>query len=226
MIGKDEINMERNKLKKILIYALFFGGIWGIAEATLGYLLNLSTIGLSGCIMFPIGFCILQKAYKESGDISVIFYSSFIAGSIKLVNLFMPISHPVKVINPAFAIVLEGLSVMALVAWSVKKDKEIGFTSALFAGLSWRTIYFIDAVILYYINIPSRMIQKGPKEYLLNFLIINSVVNALIIMLMARAEKHGKTIKIPQSMIQPVTAIGSFVLAVGAQLLITYMKMK
>lgn len=214
----------KSRAKSTLIYALFFGGIWGIAEATLGYLLNLSTIGISGCIMFPIGYVILRKAYKQSNNVSVIFYSSLIAGTIKLVNLFMPISHPVKVINPAFAIVLEGLSVMALVSWSVKKNRDIGFTSALITGLSWRFIYFIDAVILYNINIPARMIEKGPKEYILNFLIINNLINAVIIMLAARAEKNGKTINIRASFIKPATAICSFVLAVCVQILITYVK--
>ncbi|GKX28278.1 hypothetical protein SH1V18_07580 [Vallitalea longa] len=214
----------KSRAKSTLIYALFFGGIWGIAEATLGYLLNLSTIGISGCIMFPIGYVILRKAYKQSNNVSVIFYSSLIAGTIKLVNLFMPISHPVKVINPAFAIVLEGLSVMALVSWSVKKNREIGFTSALITGFSWRIIYFIDAVILYNINIPARMIEKGPKEYILNFLIINNLINAVIIMLVVRAEKNGKTINIKGSFIKPVTAVCSFVLAVCVQILMTYIK--
>lgn len=214
----------KGRLKSTLIYALFFGGIWGITEATLGYLLNLSTIGISGCIMFPIGYCILRKAYKKSNNLSVIFYSSLIAGIIKLVNLFMPISHPVKVINPAFAIVLEGLSVMALVAWSVKKNKEIGFSSALLAGFSWRIIYFLDAVILFNIGIPSRMISKGPQEYLLKFLLINNLVNAFIIMLIAKAEKRGKILNVSERAVRPVAAVCSLVLAVGVQLLMTYIK--
>ncbi|WP_069998529.1 hypothetical protein [Cellulosilyticum sp. I15G10I2] len=209
----------KNNVKGLLMSILFWGGIWGFAEATLGYLLNLSPLGLSGSIMFPIGFYILQKAYKESNHLSVIFYSGLVAGSIKLINLFLPLSHPVKVINPAFAIVLEGLSVMALVAWSVKKNKEISFTGALLAGFSWRFIYFIDAVILYFIGIPSRMIEKGPNEYLWNFLILNSVVNAVIITAMVKAEKSGKTIKLPMLKIQPVTAVCSLLIAIGTQLL-------
>ncbi|MDF2614461.1 MAG: hypothetical protein K0S71_2247 [Clostridia bacterium] len=203
---------------KLLINVLFWGGLWGFAEATLGYLLNLSPLGISGSIMFPIGFYILQKAFKESNHLSVIFYSGLVAGAIKLINLFLPFSHPVKVINPAFAIVLEGLSVMALIGWSVKKDKKIGFVSTFLATLSWRFIYFIDAVILYFIGIPSRMIEKGPNEYLWNFLILNSLVNAIIIMIMAKAEKSGKTIKMPMLKIQPVTAVCSLLIAIGSQL--------
>lgn len=208
----------KSNIKNVLMSVLFWGGIWGFAEATLGYLLNLSPLGISGSIMFPIGFYILQKAYKQSNHFSVIFYSGLVAGMIKLVNLFFPLSHPVKVINPAFAIVLEGLSVMALVAWSVKKNKEIGFVGAFLAGFSWRFIYFIDAVILYYIGIPSRMIEKGPREYLLNFLILNSLINAAIMTLMVKAEKSGKTISIPMLKIQPITAVCSLLIAIGSQI--------
>lgn len=204
------------------IYALFFGGIWGIVEATLGYLLHLGTIGISGCIMFPIGYLIMRKAYKQSNSFSVVAYSSLIAGIIKLVNLFMPISHPMKVINPAIAIVLEGLSVMALISWSVKKDKEIGFTSALITGFGWRGIYLINGAILSSLNVSVGIIRKGPKEYLLNFLIINNLINAVIIMLFAKVEKSGKTLNIKASFIKPVVAVFSFVLAVGIQILFTY----
>lgn len=216
--------MKNNNVKRLVMNALFFGSIWGITEATLGYVLNLSTIGISGWIMYPIGLYVLQKTYKKNNRLSIILYSSFAAAAIKLVNLFMPISHPVKVINPAFAIVLEGLSVMVLLSWSVKKNREIGFISAFLASLSWRLIYFIDAVILYRIDIPSRMIEKGPKEYLWNFLILNSLINAVIIMLMTKAEKSGKTIDIPMSKIQPVTAVCSVLIAIGAQIFFSLIK--
>lgn len=216
--------MKNNNVKRLVMNALFFGSVWGFAEATLGYVLNLSTIGISGCIMFPIGFYILQKAYKQNSRLSIILYSSFVAAAIKLVNLFMPISHPVKAINPAFAIVLEGLSVMALVSWVFKKNRKIGFISAFLAGFSWRIIYFIDAVILYCIDIPSRMIQKGPKEYLWNFFILNSLMNAVIIMFMVKAEKNGKTINIPMSKIHPVTAVGSLLIAIGSQIFFSLIK--
>lgn len=212
--------------KKIVMYALFFGGLWGIVEATLGYLLNLSTLGLSGCIMFPIGFYILRKGYKHTNEISVIYYSTIIASIIKLFNLFMPISHPVKVINPAFAILLEGLSVAVLVSYTVKSNKKITALNALATSLSWRAIYLIDTFILFYINIPSRMIQKGPNEYLLNFIIINSIANALIILLIDKLEEKGLDFKIKPSFIKPATAICSFTLAITTQLFFTYIKLK
>lgn len=206
---------ERNKL---IMCAILFGGMWGFAEATLGYLLNLSSNGISGCVMFPIGYMILKEAYNRSKNIGVIYGASLIAGMIKLVNLLMPISHPVKVINPAFAIVLEGISVAVLVSWSVKKNKEIGFGSALITSLSWRIIYFIDAVILFYINIPSRMIQKGPVEYLGKFIIVNSLVNAILIYALYKVEKSNK-ISTPKIPIRPITAVCSVILAISAQII-------
>ena len=50
--------MKREAVTKIAVVSLFWGALWGIAEATLGYLAHLISLipGIAGFIMFPIGF--------------------------------------------------------------------------------------------------------------------------------------------------------------------------
>jgi hypothetical protein len=101
--------------------ALACGALWGSAEATLGHLLHLARIpGLAGFIMFPVALFFLTRAYGSTGRLGVLPATAAVAASVKLVDAFFPGADLQAVLNPAQAILLEGLAVTLFYAASRK----------------------------------------------------------------------------------------------------------
>ncbi len=97
--------------------ALFFGAIWGFAEATAGHILHLMKIpGLPGMVMFPVGIYFMLKAFHASGKIKATWLTASTASAIKLTDLAVSMSNPEAALNPAAAILCEALIVMAVLA--------------------------------------------------------------------------------------------------------------
>ena len=99
-------------MKKELSMVLKYASLWGIAEASLGYILHAIALitgirNISGFIMFPIGLFFMLLAYRETGKENSILYTGLFAGMIKLTDLFIPGLPKGATINPAMAIVLE-----------------------------------------------------------------------------------------------------------------------
>ena len=177
--------MSKNE---ILWFGLLYGGIWGFLEATLGYVLNMIPMGISGGIMFPIAYMLMTRAYERSGSLEVISLMTVVTAAIKLSNLALPFLPVVKVVNPAFAILLEGFSIAVLFKYTIHKKREVSFLSVVLTCMSWRIIYLAEVTVLYFINIPSRMIQSGLYS-ILEYLMLG-VINTLIIYIFVRV-KNG-----------------------------------
>jgi len=95
-----------------LVSTLFWGSIWGIWEATAGYIIHLTHIpGLPGFVMFPAAFYFMSRAFVRSGKQEVIFLTACVAAGFKLLDLFIPGQNIQGVVNPAQAILLESLAV-------------------------------------------------------------------------------------------------------------------
>jgi hypothetical protein len=99
--------------------ALFWGALWGLAEATAGHLLHLVGVpGLAGFIMFPFGLLLMSRAFRQSGTAGTIFLTAAVAAGMKLFDLFLPGTDPTAAFRPALAILCEGLTVTALYAFA------------------------------------------------------------------------------------------------------------
>lgn len=97
--------------------ALFFGTVWGFAEATAGHILHLIKIpGLPGMVMCPVGIYFMLKALHSAGKIHVVGMTALIASAVKLSDFAVSMSYPEAVLNPAGAILFESLIVMAVLA--------------------------------------------------------------------------------------------------------------
>jgi len=97
--------------------AMLWGALWGLSEATLGYILHTLRIpGLAGFVMFPIGIFFMLKAYQDSKNLSVIFSTAVVAAAIKLSNLLLPGTYTLDVLKPAIAIMTESLAVIFLLS--------------------------------------------------------------------------------------------------------------
>jgi hypothetical protein len=165
--------------------ALFYGSLWGLAEATAGHILHLLRIpGLAGFIMFPVGFFLMSRAFSRSGRFLTIFLTSGIAAGIKLANLALPGADFVAVWNPAQAILLEGLAAAALLL-VLKARRQAAFVAVLLASLSWRLAYFALSFLWVELLAAGNLFQTGPV-YLFRFLFVDSIVNGFLVHFLMR----------------------------------------
>jgi hypothetical protein len=133
--------------KQQLSMILFFGAIWGLLEATLGYLLQFLPPLVSGSIMFPMGATILIYAYKNTGSRTSMLYVGLVAASIKAINFFMPGLMPIKTYNPMIAIMLQSIAMIIIIPLFNRKQIPIQLLSLGIASLLWRILFIINISI-------------------------------------------------------------------------------
>jgi hypothetical protein len=127
--------------KTIILDILFFGAIWGILEATVGYVLHFVPTFLAGSIMFPIASVLLLRAYNKTGSKASLLWIGVVAASIKSVNLLMPAMSIWKTINPMISIVFEALMVFAVVKLLSGKQVASKLIALPIASISWRILF-------------------------------------------------------------------------------------
>lgn len=180
--------------KDFIKHGLFFGGVLGILEATLGHLLHFLPYGISGAIMYPMLFAIGVMAYKSSNSLKSVYIMSGTAALIKLTNLAAPFLPAVKVVNPAIAILLEGVSVALVIKYTIDRQKEFNFNTILVGSFSWRAIFLMYLTVNFVLGIKGRMIESGTlaiAEYL-----SYGLVNAGLIFAASQiTKKSGTTIR-------------------------------
>ena len=140
--------------KRALIWIpLFWGSLWGLAEATLGHALHHVPIpGIAGYVMFPIGAFFMVQAFRYSGKLSAILLTAFVAAHIKLIDLFLPARSSLAVINPAMAMLCEafvlGLFLRFLNTGKILIRKKSGFIAYLHTHPALNTIPLAVAAII------------------------------------------------------------------------------
>lgn len=112
---------NQNSKLSILFSVLFFGGLWGIVEASLGTVLHLvsdATFKMFLCsstVLLPIAWLILSMLYKRTKSLASVSLAGVVAGLIKL-SVFVVIGFSDKVYKPAIFIVLEALAMTGALA--------------------------------------------------------------------------------------------------------------
>ncbi len=161
--------------KRIILSILFFGGLWGVMEATLGFGLHLLPCGFSGMLMFPLGFYCMFNAYKSSDYKPAIFYTASLAALVKFVDLLIPIRSPMSVINPAVSILLESLVVFACV--SVLKTNRY-YRPALLMSLVWILLFVLTQQFLLK---PATGLYLNPLPVLIGYIALITLISCLLI---------------------------------------------
>lgn len=156
--------------------ALFFGGLWGLSEATLGYILHWLPNGLSGSIMFPLAVYFMLNAAKQSSD-TAIPLTAIIAAAIKLLNLALPLRSAMSAVNPAVSILLE--SAVVLIFVRVLNGQKTILKSAAMSGLWLGTFLGVQALVIH----PVHGMYLLPTTSFLMLLGINMSINTLLIAL-------------------------------------------
>jgi len=210
--------MNTNRQQAILI-PILFGSIWGIGEATLGYVLHgLSKLiflpGLSGFLMFPIGLALMHRAFTRTGKTGTLMATATVAAAIKLTNLALPFLPAMDTINPAMAILLEGAAATALFAWAGKLETAISIPRVFLAASGWKAIFlFIQLTV----GIESGMAFADPM-LVARFLLLDSVVNALLIVGYMRLVRNARSPRQVYLLPAGITAALAIVVNIGIAL--------
>ena len=105
------MNDKGGRRADFLIPVLIYGSVWGAGEASLGHLLHLARVpGLPGLVMFPFAVLIMGRVLARSGSAAAVFAAGVVAAGFKFLDLFLPGTDIVAVINPARAILFEALA--------------------------------------------------------------------------------------------------------------------
>jgi len=119
---------ESGDILGVVIGILVFGSIWGLVEATLGGFLHLTHFAYKGAITGGIGMSIMATFVVVYGRPRLVFWIAVIAALFKPLSAVIygqPIFAPF-VVNPASAILLEGLAFSLVVSLLFK-----GFESSI-----------------------------------------------------------------------------------------------
>jgi len=114
--------------------ALFWGSVWGLAEATLGHLLHLARVpGLPGLVMVPVAVAVMGRAAVRSRSAVAVFLAGVVAASFKLLDLFVPGTDLLALSRPIQAILLEALAgalLVRLMKWVLLPIPGVSLSSA------------------------------------------------------------------------------------------------
>jgi len=100
----------------LVVTGLFFGSVWGLAEATLGHLVHLARVpGLPGLLMLPVAVAIMGRTAVRSRSAGAVFLAGAVAASCKLLDLLVPGTDLLTLSRPVQAILLEALAGAILV---------------------------------------------------------------------------------------------------------------
>lgn len=168
------------KTKNIWIYVLFFGAIWGILEATVGYVLQFLPPLVSGSVMFPIAAALMMITYQNTKSRSSMIYVAAIAATIKSINLFMPGLPAIKTYNPMIAMMLQSFVLAVFVPLFKKNSMPTVLTSIALVGISWR-ILFLGNIAINHALTDFRFPQLANLSSMFEFVLILGIMEALVL---------------------------------------------
>lgn len=181
-------------MKKNINTIVFYGSLWGLVEATLGYVLHSFSLRVGWFFWFPLSFFFLSKVYKKTQKLSSILFTSFIASAIKLTNLLLP-TRLDKVINPAVSIILEGLSIFILFKLVENRQKlKLKAYDLLLVSIGWRVLYTIYILLMppFFYNVSS---LREPSLFA-NFLLFEGFTNSMIVFAYIKIEERIKKLNL------------------------------
>lgn len=182
--------MSKENERKNVGTFIFWGSLWGLAEATLGSLFHIVP-WIAGFFMFPIGFYFMKKALNDSGKLVSIFYTASIAAGIKLTGLFFPFQHPAKVLNPAASIMMEALAVILFFSIFSYEKGHFKLREIIAVTLGWRLIFITYHMVLLAFSLYDGILQMDMFT-MIRFLVVESIINAFIISFFLRTEKSSR----------------------------------
>ncbi len=170
--------MNRETMKTI-VKVIAFGALWGLLEATLGYVLHLVHDYLPGLVMPAVGAAILVRLYKTTPNRKAVFAVGVIAAAIKAVDFLIPGMNPLRVANPMISILMETLVVGVLMTHlaNAGAGRKLGFQFA--ASFGWRFVFLgMLAIEFWLFGIRSGQITSVAEAA--KFVLLNGLMSGAI----------------------------------------------
>jgi branched-subunit amino acid transport protein len=182
-----KISISQSALALTMITAILaWGGLWGIFEATVGYLLHLLPISLGWLLWYPVACFFMMNVYRHTRRIEAVVMVGLLSALIKLLNLFLP-GRIDRVLNPAVSIVLEAIT-LAAVLWvydhaSTKWENPllIKGIAVLTMNTGWRILYALYLLLL----VPGWMREISiicSTQALITFFVAHNLSSCLILL--------------------------------------------
>ena len=139
------------KTRQLITIALF-GSAWGMLEATLGGLLHLALVPVTGTVMASIGFAVLFAAFRSGVGPAGLASVAALAASFKFlgVPLFGLSLLDKTIVNPAVAIASQGLAFAAIFTMS-RRPAGFGAVAIRMLGASalYMTAFNLISVLVF-----------------------------------------------------------------------------
>jgi len=177
--------METKKSSHFMtvVAVLFWGGLWGIFEATVGFALHLFEINIGWLVWYSVAAFFMTNVYRTTRRTEAVVFTGLLSASIKLINLFSEVRID-KVINPAVSIIFEALS-FALMLFVyrrliIKKSAPIKGLAVLSANTSWRVLYILYLIFIAPDWIREISVIRNTEEFL-RFFAFHNLLSTLVL---------------------------------------------
>lgn len=178
-------NAEKAERNAVIYNIIIWGAIWGIFEATVGYLLHIVSFGYTWVIWYPVACFFMTNVYRKTGKISSVYLIGFLCAAIKMLNLFLP-GRVDKVINPAVSILFEALA-MATVVFAanhlLRGKNKSPFAKAIMAlcmNTGWRLLFALYLLFLVPGWIRDISVVSSAAKFIPFFITQNLITTVLI----------------------------------------------
>jgi hypothetical protein len=214
--------LERLRHSPALLAGVYWGAVWGLYEATVGFVVHtfIRVPGASSVLLVPFALYCLRGAMRAGGGLRACGVAAVTAASIKLVDFFLPALTVLTVVNPAVAILFEGLA-FALVARHLGLPARVPSLKAVAVGALafnaiWRVLFLLHYAAIGWIWSVG-MMKDGPQVPL-GFLVRDSLIcSAVIVGLLALARRRGLAAARPSGLPSLRGALAVLALAVVAE---------
>lgn len=189
--------MEKCRAKNLcacMFPVVMLGAVWGIFEATVGYILHLLPIRIGFLVWYPVAVFFLIAAYRITGQKMATLVTAALAAVIKLLNLLLP-GRADRVVNPAVSILFEGIAVFAAIYIFERIKTATGgrLLISVFMNTLWRALFLLYLALL----VPDWMREASVLKSggsLLRFILIDNLCSSCIVfagLLLAAKRKPG-----------------------------------
>lgn len=179
-------NVKKIGKRSTLLIILIWGGLWGIFEATVGYLLHLLPFSIGWLIWYPVAAFFMLNVYRKTQRTETVLLVGLLSACIKLLNLFLP-GRIDKVLNPAVSILFEALAMMAVIFavkyFFVKREGTLLMKAlaVLCMNTGWRLLYALYLLFL----VPDWMreisVISSTEAFVTFFLVYNFFTSLLLL---------------------------------------------
>lgn len=211
--------------RRVILAGLYWGAIWGLYEATVGYLVHAFARmpGTSSMLLVPFAVFCMVGALTAGGTVRSAAVAAATAASIKLINLALPNPTLLAVFNPTLAILLEGAAFMVVAHRldAVRRRPALAqmAAGALVFSFGWRVLFLAWSAVLaagWSTGLWTHGLQAP-----LGFLVRDGLLSALVIVgVLALVHRGGRALADGRRPPATAAVAALLVLAVAAEVMV------